>query len=186
MRYAMGKFRTQSALSHLLRLTLVCAVLLAWCVPSACGMGMYPHKPSHADQHQIVHIDDQIRTALLTADTGMLDRFLAEDFLGIAANGTLSDKQQYLRRIGKHEHQFSRIDIVDRKVRVQSSSAVVVTTAEVTGKLDSNPLNGTYRYTRVYSRGADGSWKLRNFEATRVSGTVLDEMRHGEPVARAR
>ena len=66
--------------------------------------------------------------------------------LGIAANGTLSDKQQYMRRISKHEHQFSRIQITDRKVRLQSLSAVVVSTASVTGRLDSNPLNGIYRY----------------------------------------
>ena len=134
----------------------------------------------------MLRVDDQIRTALLASDIGVLERFLADDFLGISANGTLSDKQQYLRRIGRHEHQFSRIDITDRKVRVQASSAVVVTTADVTGKLDSSPVNGVFRYTRVYSRSADGLWRLRNFEATRVFDTPGNDMQRGEPIGRVR
>ncbi len=186
MRYAMGKFRTQPGRSRLLRIALLCPVLLAIGGVVANAMIIRPHRSGRGDQQQVLRIDDQIRTALLAADTGTLEKFLADDFLGISANGTLSDKQQYVRRIGKHEHQFSRIDITDRKVRVQASSAVVVTTAEVTGKLDSNLVSGTFRYTRVYSRALDGSWKLRNFEATRVFGAGTDEMRHGEPVARAK
>ena len=182
MRYAMGKFRTQPGRSRLLRL----ALLLLAVIPAARAMTMRPHRSTHVDQQQVLRADDQIRDALLTADIGTLEKCLAEDFLGISANGTLSDKQQYLRRIGKREHQFSRIEITDRKVRLQSSSAVVVTTADVTGKLDNNPVSGTFRYTRVYSRASDGSWKLRNFEATRVFGAGADEMRHGEPVARAK
>ncbi|WP_419805555.1 nuclear transport factor 2 family protein [Terriglobus sp.] len=183
MRYAMGKLRTQSGLIRLLCLALLCPAVLVLLAPAARALSIRPHRPGHGDQQQVLRVDDQIRTALLAADTGTLERFLADDFLGISANGTLSDKQQYLRRIGKHEHQFSRINITDRKIRVQTSSAVVVTTADVTGKLDNIPVSGIFRYTRVYSRGADGLWRLRNFEATRVHGAGSDEMRHGEPVA---
>lgn len=186
MRYAMGKRRTQSASAGPLGIATLGVVLVACCVPSAVAFGMRPHRQGHMQQQQVLHVDDQIRSALLTADSGALDKFLADDFLGISANGTLSDKQQYLRRIGRREHQFTRIQISERKVRIQASSAVVVTTAEVTGKLDSHPLTGTFRYTRVYSHEPDGSWKLRNFEATRVFGSSADEMRHGEPIARVR
>lgn len=186
MRYAMGNFRTQPGLTRLLRVALLCPALWAVAGPMLPAMTMRPHRLGHAEQQQVLRIDDQMRAALLTADTTTLDRILADDFLGIAANGTLSDKQQYLQRIGRRQHQFSRIQITDRKVRVQSSSAVVVSTADVTGKLDSSPLSGTFRYTRVYSHEPDGSWKLRNFEATRVSGANGDEMRLGEPLPRSR
>lgn len=179
MRYAMAKARSQFGIA------LLAGMLLALAVPPAQAI-IRPHRLGHSEQQQVLHVDDQIRAALLTADAGVLDRVLADDFLGISANGTLSDKQQYLRRIGKREHQFSRIDITDRKVRLQPLSAVVVTTAEITGKLDATAITGTYRYTRVYSREADGSWKLRNFEATRVAGAAADELRHGVPVPRGR
>lgn len=188
MRYAMAKLCTQHGLVRLLCATaLVCAALLTLRGSSADAMSIRPHRPGHGEQQQqVLRVDDQIRTALLAADAGMLEKVLADDFLGISANGTLSDKQQYLRRISKREHQFSRINITDRKVRIQAASAVVVTTADVIGKLDSNPLAGVFRYTRVYSREGDGSWKLRNFEATRVFGAATDEMRHGVPMARSK
>lgn len=155
-------------------------------LPRASAYSIRPHRTGHAEQQQIEHLEDEIRQALLTGETAVLEKLLADDFLGISANGTLSDRQQYIRRIGKREHQFSRIDVVDRKVRVQPSSAIVVTTANVVGKLDATPVSGLFRYTRVYSREANGSWRLRNFEATRVAGSAGDEMTRGTPVAKTK
>ena len=154
-------------------------LLLAFCltgaaclctVPPLHAFKIKPHRSGKADQQAIVGIEDQIRTALLSADSVSLDKVFADDFLGISANGTLSDKQQYLRRIGKHEHQFTRMDIVDRKIRVQPSTAIVTSTANVQGNLDGTNIQGTFRYTRVYARQPAGDWKVINFEATRVSG----------------
>ena len=165
-------------------LALGLAMLHVVAIPALHAFSIRPHRGGHAEQLVIEQLEDQIRLALLAGDAPSLDKILADDFLGISANGTLSDKQQYLRRVGKHEHQFSRIDVVDRKVRIQPSSAIVVTTAEVVGTLENTPVNGTFRYTRVYSREINGAWKLRNFEATRVSGQVVDELRRGTPVSR--
>ena len=119
-------------------------------------------------------------------DSATLDRVFADDFLGISANGTLSDKQQYLRRIAKREHNFSRIDNVDRKIRVQPATAIVTTTANVTGNLDGTPISGLFRYTRVYARQPGGVWKVINFEATRVSGGTHGngDLNRGIPVGR--
>ncbi len=190
MPYAMSRFSIQCVamfLSGSLAL-LQPDTATAWAIRplTVMTLGIRPHRPGHSEQQQVLRVEDEVRRALLAADSGTLDRLLADDFLGISANGTLSDKQQYLRRIGKKEHQFSRIDVTDSKIRVQPNSAIVVSTAEVTGKLDTSPINGTYRYTRVYSREQDGSWKLRNFEATRVSGAAQDEMRHGVPVRKTK
>lgn len=180
MRYAMILLRTTQIR------VLWAAMLIVPCgsTPSLHALSIRPHRLGHSEQQQIEHLEDQVRQALLTGDAATLEKLLADDFLGISANGTLSDKQQYLRRIGKREHQFSRIDVVDRKFRIQTSSAIVVTTAEVLGKLDATPVSGIFRYTRVYSREANGDWRLRNFEATRVSGPGVDELNRGTPVIR--
>ena len=184
MRYALPVLR--SSPSRALLLCFLSATLAGPALPRAAAYSIRPHRPGHAEQQQIEHLEDEIRQALLTGDTGILEKLLADDFLGISANGTLSDRQQYLRRIGKREHQFSRIDVVDRKVRMQPASAIVVTTANVMGKLDATPVSGLFRYTRVYSREANGSWRLRNFEATRVAGSAGDEMTRGTPVSKAK
>ncbi len=156
----------------------VCVVAL----PRPCAASMKPHRSGKADQQYILGVEDQIRNALLSGDSSILDKVLADDFLGISANGTLSDKQQYLRRIGRHEHQFTRIDTFDRKIRIQPATAIVTTTANVTGNLDGTPIAGVFRYTRVYARQPGGAWKVINFEATRVSGHGGTELNRGVPM----
>lgn len=158
----------------------VCVVAL----PRAQAFSIRPHRTGKIDQQAIFGIEDQIRSALLAGDSSTLDKVLAEDFLGISSNGTLSDKQQYLRRISKHEHNFSRIDTVERKIRLQPATAIVTTMANVTGNLDGMPIAGIFRYTRVYARQPGGNWKVINFEATRVSGRGGPDLNRGIPVGR--
>ena len=151
-------------------------------VPRLHAASIRPHRNGKLDQQAIFGIEDQIRVALLAGDSTVLDRVLADDFLGISANGTLSDKQQYLRRIGKREHSFTRIDTVERKIRLQPATAIVTTTANVTGNLDGLPIAGMFRYTRVYARQPSGNWRVINFEATRVSGLGGSDLNRGIPV----
>ena len=40
------------------------------------------------------------------------------------------------------------------------------------------PMHGTYRYTRVYSRLPSGTWKITNFEATRVGPAPPPREKH--------
>jgi ketosteroid isomerase-like protein len=138
-----------------------------------------------SDSKAIEGLEENWRQALLKSDTALLEKLLAEDFLAISANGTLSDKQQYLRRLGEHDNAFSRIDLMDVKVRLQPASAIVISQARVTGQLNGRPIDGIYRYTKVYDRSPNGQWHVVNFEATRVSGPHIDEsdMHRGMPLA---
>lgn len=163
----------------------VCAAIMLCALPAhAAKFGKLTKENKRADSREIERLEDEWRQALLTSDSVMLEKLLADDFLGISANGTLSDKQQYLRRIGGREHIFSTMDQLTLKVRMQGSSAIVVSEARVTGQLDGSPIAGVYRYTRVYGRKPGGPWKVVNFEATRVSGEVESkkEMHGGTPV----
>jgi ketosteroid isomerase-like protein len=136
------------------------------------------------ESREIESLEESWRQALLRSDTAQLEKLMGDDFLAISANGTLSDKAQYLRRLGSHSNQFSRIDLMDTKVRVQSTSAIVTSQARVTGQLDGHAIDGVYRYTKVYARTVGGQWHVLNFEATRVSGPHIDEtdMHRGIPL----
>ncbi len=150
--------------------------------PRLHAVGLKPHHSGKLDQQAIAGIEEQIRAALITGDSNSLDKVLADDFLGIASNGVLSDKQQYLRRVSTRENQFSRIDTVERKIRIQPTTAIVTTTVNVQGRLNGTPIEGLFRYTRVYARQAAGNWKVINFEATRVSGHGGSELNRGVPM----
>jgi ketosteroid isomerase-like protein len=44
----------------------------------------------------------------------------------------------------------------------------VTSLAEVKGTAGDGDISGSYRYTRVYVRDAQGAWKIVSFEASRI------------------
>ncbi len=144
-----------------------------------------PGDSRRSESREIENLEKQWRTAIVKGDLSIMDKLLSDDFLAISARGTLSDKQQYLHRIAIHATQFSSFDLMDMKVRLQPGSAVAISQAHITGVLEGHPIEGVFRYTKVYVRSTGGVWRISNFEATRVSATATDagDMDHGVPLA---
>lgn len=167
----------------------VAATLCVFVIGGAClsALADKPSKPRkenrRADSHQIELLEHAWLHALTKSDTAVLEKLMAEDFLAISANGTLSDKQQYLHRVTDGVNRFTSIDLMDMKVRVQPSAAIVVSQVRVLGQLDGHPVNGVFRYTKVYGRSSNGQWHVLNLEATRVSGPDEMGMHRGMPLS---
>jgi len=141
--------------------------MLAFCgsVPVACAL-LRPHKEA---KQQIEEMEQQWRTATLTSDPVAMERLLSDDYVGIAWNGQVNTKEMQLDRTRTHAFALTRLDLADSKVKVVGNVAIVTATATVEGSLEGTPMIGTFRYTRVYEQLPDGSWKITNFEATRVN-----------------
>lgn len=175
---------------HVPALTLLCAlvgVTAAGLLAGAEAPGK-PHKENRrSESHEIVALEEQWRDALLKNDATIIDKMTTDDFLSITSNGTLSDKQQYLHRISSHVNEFSTFDLQVLKVRLQPGSAIATSETHVIGKLDGHPVDGIFRYTKVYTRSANGIWRVANFEVTRVSagGAGYPGMDRGMPLAAA-
>ncbi|MEG9432456.1 nuclear transport factor 2 family protein [Terriglobus sp. ADX1] len=163
----------------------LCLLLCGSVVLNACADK--PAKPKkenrRAESHQIELLEQSWLQALTKSDTTVLEKLMSDDFLAISANGTLSDKQQYLQRVTSGINSFRSIDVMDIKVRMQPSAAVVVSQVRVLGQLDSHPVNAVFRYTKVYGRAANGQWRVLNLEATRVSGPDEMGMHRGTPLS---
>jgi ketosteroid isomerase-like protein len=154
------------------------AALASPCAYAARGdKALKEHKESkRSESREIEGLEATWRDAMTKGDVPSLDRLLSDDFLAISASGTLSDKQQYLHRLGSRQNAFSVIEPIDMKVRILPDTAIVTSQVRVVGQLDSRPINGIYRYTKVYRRGPAGQWRVLNFEATRVSGSRNDDV----------
>ena len=170
-------------ISRTLAVTLCAFVFSGACLSALADKPMKPKKENRrADSHLIEVMEQDWLHALTKPDTAVLEKLMSEDFLAISANGTLSDKQQYLHRVSDGVNHFASIDLMDIKVRVQPSAAVVVSQVRVVGKLDGHPVNGVFRYTKVYDRTPNGQWHVVNLEATRVSGPDEMGMHRGMPL----
>ncbi len=142
-----------------------CALLLApaaW--PAAQTKG---HKAPRQVRDQIADLEEQWKQATISGDTASMDRLLSDDYVGISWTGMVSTKAQQLDRARTRALTISRMDLSDVKVKVLGPVAIVTARADVVGTNDDAPINGAFRYTRVYQRQPGGTWKITNFESTR-------------------
>ena len=147
--------------------TIFCAGLLLL-AGAACAHAIehHPHTPKTV-RHTIATLEQRWTTAELNGDASVINSMLAEDYLGIAPNGTLDSKADTLRSIRTGAIHFASITTSTHKIRVYGSTVVVISTAEVSGTYNGRAISGRYRYTRVYH--FDGAnWKIVSFEASRI------------------
>jgi len=140
-------------------------MLPVWVMPLHARM---PIPQKHERRHEIDQLEEAWRNAVLNGNSAALDALLADDYMAITASGTLQTKEQALANIRAGRTHFKTLDISDRKVRFYGTTAVVTSLAETQGTNAEGEFSGSYRYTRVYVRDAQGAWKVVSFEASRI------------------
>lgn len=146
-------------------LAMIAALTLMVCAFPVPGMSL-PQK--HETRHEIDQLEDEWRNAILTSNSKELDSLLADDYMAITASGTLQTKAEALDSLRTGRLHFTTLDITDRKVRFYGTTAIVTSMANIQATTPDGPVNGSYRYTRVYARDPHGNWKIVSFEASRV------------------
>jgi ketosteroid isomerase-like protein len=142
-----------------------------------------PH-PKRKDQykHQVEKLEEVWRIAQLNGDVDAMDKLLSDDYVGITMSGQVVTKMQQLDRMRKRSMVLNKIALDDVKVKLIGTTAIVTSRAEVEGTDNGAPMVGNFRYMRVYSRTLSGTWKITNFEATRVGPPVSSPgERHPRP-----
>jgi ketosteroid isomerase-like protein len=140
-----------------------------------------PHPRLHEEyKHQVERLEDAWRTAEINGDVDAMDKMLSDDYVGITMTGQVVTKTQQLERMRKRTLVLAKIEFLDVKVKLigspprhsgagaDVSAAIVNCLTEVEGTNDGEPMHAKFRSTRVYSRTPTGTWKITNFEATRV------------------
>ncbi len=127
---------------------------------------VHHHKRDY--KHEVEAMEEQWRQAQLTDDAGAMDRLLSDDYVGISMNGEVTTKAQQLDRTRSRSLVLTKIERSDVKVKILGKVAIVTSLASVEGVDGALPITGLYRYTRVYQRLPGGTWKITNFELTRV------------------
>lgn len=152
---------------YALALLAVLGVPAMWAARPA-GETPKPKPQKHEKRHQIDQLELAWRDAVMKPDTAAMDNLLADDYMAILPNGTLQTKEQSLASLRSGTTHFTDIKISDRRVRFYGTTALVTSRADVTGTTPAGSISGSYRYTRVYVRNAQGAWKIVSFEASRI------------------
>jgi ketosteroid isomerase-like protein len=139
--------------------------LAALANPQHPGM---PRGQKHESRHEIDQLEKAWRSALLKGNTAAMDALLADDYMAITDSGILQTKEQTLANLRSGNVRLTALDISDRKVRFYGTTALVTSLAEVQGTTPEGNISGSYRFTHVYARNAQGTWKIVSFEASKI------------------
>ena len=126
------------------------------------------HHPQKQLKQQVEDLESEWRNASLNGDIPAMDRLLSDDYVGISWTGEVSTKPMSLEHVRDRSMVITRMDRTDMKVKLLGRVAIVTALADVEGTSDGTEMKGLFRYTRVYQRLPTGSWKITNFEVTRV------------------
>ncbi len=143
---------------------LVVAICLVMAHPAFAGL---PTRDKHAIHKEIEALEQKWRDAIISNNVSEMDHLLADDYIGISANGTVETKAQALALRKAGTVRITKLDLNDLKVRVYGDTAVVTSQAELAGTNGQSDISGDYRYTRVYNKRL-GQWKIVSFEASRM------------------
>jgi ketosteroid isomerase-like protein len=153
--------------ANLLRTAALLLLAVFCCTLAASADGPQPHKEHKRDyKREIQALEEQWRLAQVDEDVPAMERLLAPDFLGISMTGQVTDRAQQLERMRNRHLVLTKIVISDQKIKLVGAVAIVTSLAQIEGTSDQMPVNGRYRYTRIYRRYPDGTWKVTNFEVT--------------------
>jgi ketosteroid isomerase-like protein len=144
------------------------AALILLALGAAPLLSAMPRTERHETRHEIDHLEDNWRNAVLTRNVTALDDLLSDDYMAITAHGMLQSKDETLANLRNGITRIKSIEYSDRKVRFYGTTALVTSRAEVTGTSPEGDISGSYRYTRVYVRDSKGTWRIVSFEASRI------------------
>lgn len=143
-------------------------LLLLLLCPRLPALGFASQHQKHDYKREVELLEEQWRVAQLAGDVATMDRLLSDDFVGISMTGQVNTKAQQLSRISSHSFVLTKIDLGEMKVKLVGQVAIVTVRASVEGTNQGVPMNGNFRYTRIYQHMPGGGWKITNFEATRI------------------
>jgi ketosteroid isomerase-like protein len=151
-------------LRALARALLFALLALASAAPASA---LLPKRESHAVHKQIESLEMAWRQAVVDNNIPVMDHLLADDYVGITANGTIEDKAQAIAQRKAGTVRITMLNLDDLKIRLYGDIAVVTSIADLAGVNGQSDISGKYRYTRVYNRRL-GEWKIVSFEASRI------------------
>lgn len=138
----------------------IVAALVLSTISSALAQQPSARPRAATSTEQAVQQQDQQRIhAQITADTVVLRRIYADDFLGIGPTGVMRSKADVIADFTSHALTYQSITTGDVRVRVYGNTAVETGRSTMVGQDRGKAVPRDNRFTRVWVMTA-GRWQL--------------------------
>jgi ketosteroid isomerase-like protein len=125
---------------------------------SALLVSAATHAAPADDAATVAELDREYQLAVKRNDAATMARILADDFVLIAGNGTVHDREALLAEARSASVQYEQQDELEQQVRVWGDTAVVSARLWVKGTRQGQAFDRKLWFSDVYVRTADG-WR---------------------------
>ncbi|WP_343695770.1 nuclear transport factor 2 family protein [Flavobacterium sp.] len=113
----------------------------------------------------IVNAEIELLTAIKNADVDLLEQMLHDDLLFNMPDGQTITKEFDLNVYRSGIMKIDSLEASDQNINIIDDSAVVAVTVSLKGTYDNNPVNGVFKYIRV--------WKKLNDNLKVIAGSCI-------------
>ena len=110
-------------------------------------------------EHEILKLEEAVRTAQLNHDDDFFENLLADDFEFITPQGKIVTKREDIEQYRSGTLRMKQVEIEDRSINIYGTTAVVRFVAKFDGKSGDYSFSTKLRFTRVYSKVSD-KWTM--------------------------
>ena len=107
-------------------------------------------------KEEIIEIENQLIKGIETSDLKFLDKILHDDLLFIAPNGQTITKEMDLASHRSGEMEVEQLTAKFEDIKIIGDNAIVVVVYETIGKMLGKPIQGQFRYIRIWKMFKDG------------------------------
>ena len=133
-----------------------CLLLVA--ATAACGTNAPGPEGRLKTQEELKGLEREVAEAAARGDLAMMERVLADDFVGIEANGQQLTRAQVLDRFHLPDYEVQTLRHEDIRVHVFGDCAVATATTVLEARYKGQEIRGRFPYTRVWLKRA-GKWQ---------------------------
>jgi hypothetical protein len=121
----------------------------------------------HAQQ-EVMQLADAWANAELHGDTAVLEKTLADDFIGIGPLGFMLTKQEWLARHEAGDLKYESFNLDEVKVRVYNNDAAVLMARQAQqATYRGNSIPGQFRITLVFIQQHE-QWQLASLQLSSI------------------
>jgi len=108
----------------------------------------------------IKHLERELKAAIVSSNSDMLDKLLADDVIFTNHLGQVVSKSQDIELHKAGLIKIESMETLEEIIHSYGSTVVVSTLLNVLGTFAGNNASGNFRFTRVWSADADGRWQV--------------------------
>ena len=107
------------------------------------------------NRQDIVEVENQLFSAQLVSNVNILDQLLHDDLIAVAPTGQIVTKEMDLNAHRTKAMIIEEASTVINEVKITGDTAISIVTMKAKGKMMGTPLEGQFRYFRVWKRFDD-------------------------------